>query len=83
MEGEEALLDEEDNKKFRVCEICTIDELEPCMILNSKWEVHCQGRVHRNRLRIRSGGKRVAMTGPEVEAKRKERQLRREGNNSP
>lgn len=78
---EEAATSKDNDKLFRLCQVCTTDELQPCMILSTKWEVHCKGRAHQSNLRNRSGVQRkVAMTGPEVEAKRKERQQRREMN---
>ncbi|UZJ54744.1 hypothetical protein CBS101457_004064 [Exobasidium rhododendri] len=73
----------DEEKLFTTCHVCTKDNSKPCMILNSKWDLHCKGRSHQAALRIRNGGKRVAMTGPEVEAKRKERQERRQGKAAP
>lgn len=73
----EPAVPQEKDKTFRVCPDCTLDPLQPHRILASRWDAHVKGRKHRACMRSRLG-KREATTGPEAEAKRRERQLRKQ-----
>lgn len=71
------------DKSFQVCEVCTTHPSQPYMVLKSRWQAHAGGRSHRAAVRRRMGRAAVvaaAIAGPEVEAKRRERQQRRESN---
>lgn len=70
------------DKTFRTCPECTTDPSQPYMVIASRWNIHQKGRRHGASLRLLRG-KKQAMTGPEVEAKRLERkQRKRQGSSS-
>jgi hypothetical protein len=82
-EESEEICNSKKDKTFRLCPDCTerqADE-QPYMVLASHWEVHLNGKTHRASLRAK-GGRRTEKTGPEVDAKRRERQARKGISNS-